>query len=321
MATNAGGLCCVRYGVTRDWVREIEMVLPGGDLVRVGHSAPKSVAGLDLASLVVGSEGTLGVVTGATLGLTRAQPGHATIVAYFADTVDAGRAVVACVDRAQPPTLLEIMDRTTIRAVEDWQPMDLDTSAACLLLIQVPADGLVESEVADLTRICKDAGATETFGSTDPAEAEMLLHARRSAFEALERRGVPLLEDVAVEVSRLPELIERIQAVSARHAITIATFGHAGDGNLHPIVLIEDQDPESRARARRAFEALLEATLELGGTISAEHGIGLLKLPYLESELGGRALELMAGIKQVFDPLSIMNPGKSVPLPEPVALI
>ncbi len=320
VATNAGGLCCVRYGVTRDWVREVEMVLPGGDLVRFGHSAPKSVAGLDLTSLVVGSEGTLGVVTGASLGLTRSQPGHATIVAYFADVADAGRAVVACVDRAQPPTLLEIMDQTTIRAVEEWQSMDLDTSAAALLLVQVPTDGLVESEVADLTRICEETGATQTFGSTDPTEAEMLLHARRVAFEALERRGVPLLEDVAVNVSRLPELIEQIQAISARHAITIATFGHAGDGNLHPIVLIEDQDPETRIRARGAFEAILDATLELGGTISAEHGIGLLKLPFLEAELGGRALDLMAGVKQVFDPLSIMNPGKSVPLPQPVAL-
>jgi len=320
IATNAGGLCCVRYGVTRDWVKKLEVVLPGGDIIDIGHTTPKGVAGYDLASLMVGSEGTLGVVTAATLRLTRAHTEYATIVAYFSDLADAGRAVVACLDRPAPPVLLEIMDQTTLRAVEDWKSMDLDTEAAALLLVQVPNDALMAGEVAALMTACEHAGATETFSSTDPREAAMLLEARRAAFEALERRGTPLLEDVVVDVSRLPELLDRIQQIAAHHGVTIGTFGHAGDGNLHPIVVVDDASAAAGARAQAAFEAIMTATLELGGTISGEHGIGLLKLPFLHRELSPAVLRLMASVKVAFDPLSIMNPGKSVPLPDPVAV-
>jgi len=319
IATNAGGLCCVRYGVTRDWVKRIEVVLPGGDMVDLGHTTRKSVVGYDLASLMIGSEGTLGVVTAATVQLTRAHSDHATVVAYFAELTDAGRAVVTCRDRPVPPVLLEIMDRVTMRAIEDWKPMDLDVDAAALLLIQVPQDELMTTEIAALTRACEEAGATATFASTDPREASMLLEARRLAFDALERRGIPLLEDVAVEVSRLPQLLHEIERIAERHGVTIGTFGHAGDGNMHPIVVIDDVSAEARIRAQAAFEAIMAATLDLDGTISGEHGIGLLKLPFVGQELSARALDLMASIKQAFDPLSIMNPGKSIPLPEPVA--
>lgn len=320
VATNAGGLCCVRYGVTRDWVKEVEVVLPGGELITLGHSTPKSVAGYDLTSLMVGSEGTLGVVTAATLKLTRAEPGSATIVAYFSDLTAAGHAVIACLDRPNPPTLLEIMDKVTLRAVEEWQPMDLDTDAAALLLIQVPEDDLMAREVPALTAACEDNGATSTFSSTDPREATMLLHARRLAFEALERRGIPLLEDVAVDVSRLPELLDQIQQIALRHGVTIGTFGHAGDGNLHPIVVIDDASVAAQARARAAFEDIIAGTLQLGGTISGEHGVGLLKLPFLHQELSPTVLRLMSSVKAAFDPLSIMNPGKAVPIADAVAL-
>jgi FAD/FMN-containing dehydrogenase len=262
----------------------------------------------------------LGIVTSATLKLTHTQPGSATIVAYFADLADAGRAVIACLDRPNPPTLLEIMDQVTLRAVEEWQAMDLDTEAAALLLIQVPDDGLMAGEVSALAAACEDNGATSTFSTTDPHESTMLLHARRVAFEALERRGTPLLEDVAVDVSRLPELLERIQQIARRHRVTVGTFGHAGDGNLHPIVVIENASLEAQSQAKAAFEEIMTATLELDGTISGEHGVGLLKLPFLHQELSPAVLKLMSSVKAAFDPLSIMNPGKTVPLPDVVAL-
>jgi glycolate oxidase len=316
IATNAGGLCCVRYGVTRDWVRKVEVVLPGGDVVEFGHTTAKGVVGYDMTSLIVGSEGTLGIVTAATLSLTPAVAGHATIVAYFTDMTHAGQAVLGCLERPTPPALLEIMDRTTLRAVEQWKPMDLYTDAAALLLIQVPLDATADTEVAALVDTCRTFGATEVFSSTEPAEADMLLQARRLAFEALEKRGVPLLEDVAVDVSRLPELLETIEEIGRRHRVTIGTFGHAGEGNMHPIVATDDASSDARNRARNAFEAIVAATLDLGGTVSGEHGVGLLKLPFVNREISERALALMTSVKAAFDPLSIMNPGKAVPLPQ-----
>ncbi|MFT4011516.1 MAG: FAD-linked oxidase C-terminal domain-containing protein [Nocardioidaceae bacterium] len=312
VATNAGGLCCVRYGVTRDWVKKIEVVLPGGELVEFGSTTPKSVVGYDLAGLVVGSEGTLGVVTAATLGLSQEKPGHATMVAYFDRLSDVGSAVIGCLQRPSRPALLEVLDQTTLRAVESLRPMGLVTSAAALLIIQVVDDELSRSELAALASVCVDAGASETFSSADPAEADMLIEARRLAFEALERQGIPLLEDVCVDVTRLPELLDRIQQIAAQHGVTVGTFGHAGDGNLHPIVVVENASEEANLRGLAAFEAIMDVTLELGGTLSGEHGVGLLKQPFIERELGPRTLELMAGVKQVFDPLSIMNPGKSI---------
>jgi glycolate oxidase len=299
-------------------VKKVEVVLPGGDLLELGHTTRKGVAGYDLTSLMVGSEGTLGVVTAATLRLTPAPPANVTIVAYFDELVAAGDAVIACLERPVPPVLLEVMDRVTLRAVEAMRPMDLDTEAAALLLIQVPRDDFMTTQVAALESACNRAGASAVFSSTDPAEANLLLQARRLAFEALERQGIPLLEDVAVDVSRLPELLARIGHVAAQHKVVIGTFGHAGDGNLHPIIVIDDPSHEARTRALAAFEAIMSATLDLGGTISGEHGIGLLKLPYLERELSPATLRLMSSVKAAFDPMSIMNPGKSVPLPLPI---
>ena len=319
IATNAGGLCCIRYGVTRDWVRRLELVLPGGELVRLGHTAPKSVTGLDLTSVVVGSEGTLGVVVGATLGLTRTRDRHATLVASFADLAAAGHAVVALRDRPSPPSLLEIMDAATLRAVETHRPMGLDLGAAALVLVQIPDDGALEAEITDLERIATEAGATDVYATTDAAEGEAMLQARRLAYEAFEHQGVPLLEDVAVDVSRLPDLIAAIAEVARRRGVVIGTFGHAGDGNLHPVILARTDDPEARTRSEAAFADIVEATLALGGTLSGEHGVGLLKLPYVAAELDPAALRLMHQVKAAFDPLGLMNPGTSLPPVAPVA--
>lgn len=313
IATNAGGLCCIRHGVTRDWVRELEVVLPGGEVMRTGHRAPKSVAGLDLTRLIVGSEGVLGVVTRATLALTSAPRQVATVVAYFDDLAAAGEAVVALRDRPAPPTLLEIMDAATLRAVEALSPMGLDLDAAALLLVQVPDDGALEADAAAVEGVCTAAGASACFATTDPAEGTALLQARRLAYEAFERQGLPLLEDVAVDVSRLPALIAAIADVARRHDVTIGTFGHAGDGNLHPVVLVREDSPAARAAAQAAFDAVVEETLALGGTLSGEHGIGRLKLPYLHRELDPIALRMMQRVRAAFDPLGIMNPGSSLP--------
>ncbi|MBZ5734609.1 FAD-binding protein [Nocardioides sp. TRM66260-LWL] len=315
VATNAGGLCCVRYGVTRDWVRELDVVLPGGEALRVGHTAPKSVAGLDLVSLLVGSEGTLGVVTGATLALTRGPDRLVTVVASLPSLAAAGDVVLALRDRPEPPVLLEIMDATTIRAVEELAHLGLDVEAAALVLVQLPeeADGAGAAGPAGVEDVCRAAGATEVYATTEPDEARALLQARRLAYEAFERRGLPLLEDVAVDVSRLPALIAAIAGVAERRGVTIGTFGHAADGNLHPVILVEHDTPAARVLAQSAFDDVVEETLALGGTLSGEHGIGRLKLPYLARQLDPVALRLMQQVRAAFDPLGLMNPGSSLP--------
>lgn len=310
VATNAGGLCCVKYGVTRDWVAGLEVVLADGTVVETGARTIKSVAGYDLTSLFVGSEGTLGIVTKATLRIRPLPPQASTLVAFFDSLADAG-AAVAAICAGEPPALLEIMDRATIRAVDDYQRMDLDTDAAALLLIQSDLDHPARAgHITAIEAACDRLGATYVARTDDPAEGEALLQARRMALPAVERLGVALLEDVGVPRSRVPALIDATERIAVDRGVDIFSYGHAGDGNMHPTLRWDHGDEDGKARAMAAFDDILAAALHLGGTITGEHGVGLLKDDWLEREVGSASMALQRTIKSALDPTNILNPGK-----------
>lgn len=308
-ATNAGGLCCLKYGVTRDWVLGLRVVLADGSVADLGRRTRKGVAGYDLTGLFVGSEGTLGVITQVTVRLRALPAPPLTAVATFESLQAAGVAVDAVLSSGQVPALLEIMDQTTIRAVDDLTRMDLDRDAAALLLAQSDS-AEPAADLAEIGRIWTAAGAREVFVATDAAEGEALLAARRAALPALGRLGTALLDDVAVTPSKLVELCARIESIAARHNLLIGTFGHAGDGNLHPTVVYDETDPAQVAAAQDAFTDIVRAALELGGTSTGEHGVGLLKRALLLEELDAASLELHRKVKAALDPQGLLNPGK-----------
>ena len=310
IATNAGGLCCVKYGVTGDSVLGLEVALADGSALRTGGRTVKGVAGYNLTGLFVGSEGTLGVITEATVRLHPPPPPPTTLVAFFADLTSAG-AAIAEITSATSPSLLEVMDRTTVRAVDGWKHMDLDLDAAAMVLARSDAGGDQGTlDVERMGKACSSAGATFVAQSTDPMEADLLMTARRLALPALERQGGILLDDVAVPLGRIPELIRAIEGVGERHEVLIGTFGHAGDGNMHPTIVFDHRDHGAVARARSAFEDIVRAALSLGGTITGEHGVGLLKKPFLREEIGEVGRSIHGRVKGALDPADILNPGK-----------
>jgi glycolate oxidase len=312
IATNAGGLCCLKYGVTRDAVLGLEVVLADGTVMHTGRRTVKGVAGYDLTGLLVGSEGTLGVVTRATLRLRPAPDPPGTLVAFFSSLTAAGEAVANAAGIA--PSLLELMDRSTLVAVDDYTGMGLDRDAAALVLAQTDIpEGQAEREMAALAAHCDAAGATYVAYTTDPHEAEQVLTARKLAYPALERRGATLLDDVAVPRSRIPALLAKIEAIAERNEVEIGTFGHVGDGNMHPTIIYDPADEASVKSARGAFADILAVALELGGTLTGEHGVGVLKRPFLAAELGPGATRVHWSIKAALDPEGILNPGKAIP--------
>lgn len=311
--TNAGGLCCVKYGVTRDAVLGLEVVLADGRVTRLGRRTIKGVAGYDLAGQVVGSEGTLGIVTMARLRLRPLPPPPTTSIAVFADIGAAGRAVAAIM-QVLTPSMLELMDRQTIVAVEAWQPMGLDVAAEALLVAQTDAPhGGAAADANRLLAICSANGATQTHRSDDPQESELLLGARRMAIPAIEAAGDWLLDDVAVPRSALAEAMVRIQGIGSHHDVRICTFGHAGDGNLHPTIVTPRGDHDAAARGLLAFDDILDLARSLGGTVTGEHGVGNLKRRALAGELDDVSQDLHTRIKSAWDPLGILNPGKALP--------
>jgi glycolate oxidase len=308
-ATNSGGLCCLKYGVTSDYMLGMQVVLADGRAVRLGGPRLKDVAGLSLTKLFVGSEGTLGVITEVTLRLLPAQPPMSTLVASFPTVQAAADAVLAIVATIRPSTL-ELMDNTAINAVEDLLHMELDRSAQALLLARSDAPGAAAAhEIGLMEAACQANGATECFTTNDPDEGEAFAVARRAAFTALERKGDLLLEDVGVALPHLPALVAGVEAIAARNAVTIAVVAHAGDGNTHPLIVFDAADPDSSRRAHQAFGEIMELALALGGTITGEHGVGRLKKPWLPDYLGPDVLELTHRIKDALDPLGILNPG------------
>lgn len=309
VATNAGGLCCVKYGVTTDYVLGLDVVLADGTLVQLGGKRIKDTAGLSLVKLFVGSEGTLGVVTRAVLRLLPAQPPAATVVATFDKVADAARAVVA-IGATIRASMMELMDQASINAVEDYRVMGLDRTAGALLVAQSDAPGAARGEeIAAMERLCVEHGSRECFTTTDPAEGELFVAARRAAITAIERRGTLMLEDVGVPVPLLPDLLTGIEAIAAAHRVEIPVVAHAGDGNTHPIIVYPPGDLEARTRAARAFTEVMTLAISLGGTITGEHGIGRLKRGSLAEQLGPDVMALTHRIKNALDPQGILNPG------------
>ncbi|HEY2042236.1 MAG TPA: FAD-linked oxidase C-terminal domain-containing protein [Jatrophihabitans sp.] len=309
IATNAGGLCCVKYGVTTDYVLGLEMVLADGRAISLGGPRLKDVAGLSLMKLFVGSEGTLAVVTRATLRLIPAQLPACTMVALFESVADAANAVVA-VCRNVRPAMLELMDQASINAVEDHLSMGLDRTAGALLLAQSDVGGAsAEAEIAIIEKVCLSEGAREAFSTSDAAEGEAFAVARRLAFPAIEKRGSLMLEDVGVAVPLLPTLLAGVADIALRNEVEIPVVAHAGDGNTHPIVVYDAADPDSVKRAATAFDEIMELALTLGGTITGEHGVGRLKKSHLPAQLGPDVMDISRRIKDALDPLGILNPG------------
>jgi glycolate oxidase len=313
VGTNAGGLCCVKYGVTRDAVLGLEVVLADGRVIRTGGRTVKDVAGYSLTHLFVGSQGTLGIVTEATLRLRPEPPPKRTMLAFFPTIVSAGEAVAAITAAGVEPCTLELMDAVTIAAVDDWHNLGLDRSAAALLLVESDRPGSAAAdELRRASEACTGAGATQVVEATDPAEADWLRQVRRLAFRAMERLGVARMEDVGVPRARVPDLVAAIERVAAEHDVRCGTFGHAGDGNLHPTFVWDRGDDGAEGRAHAASEALYAIAIDLGGTVTGEHGIGAARRPFLEQQVGADALEVMRAIKAALDPLGILNPGKVV---------
>lgn len=306
VATDAGGMCCVKYGVTGDFVLALEAVLADGTVVRTGRRTAKGVAGYDLTGLLVGSEGTLAIITEVTLRLLPAVAEPLTAVATFATLGDAAGAVATLTRSGVVLSAMEIMDRTTLRAVADLTGMDLGDSAA-MLLVQAD-DAAAPTTLARAAAICEDAGSTDVAVADDPAEGRALMEARRQALPALERLGSWLLDDVCVPRSRVVELMGRIESIAAGEPVTVGVFGHAGDGNLHP-ALVHDGSPAGEAAVRRVFDAITAAALDLGGTVTGEHGIGRLKRDWLAREVDPGALAMMRAVKAALDPRGILNPG------------
>jgi glycolate oxidase len=316
VATNAGGLCCLKYGVTRDYVLGLRAVVGGpvayGEVVRLGHRTTKGVAGLDLVGLFVGSEGTLGVVTEVTLRLRPARAGTPrTVVGAFADLVTSGQAVAQITRRGLTPAVLELLDRACLEAVEEWKHLGIEADATALLLARVDTPGdSGAAEAGDIAAAMTDTGAIWVEQSTDDAEAEALFEARRLAYPALERLGPVLTEDVCVPRSRVPAMLERLNEIGARHGVRIATIAHAGDGNLHPLLVTPAGDDGARIEAQAAFEELLDAAIALGGTVTGEHGVGILKRDGMRRELDPGSLALQSAVRHALDPREIFNPGK-----------
>jgi glycolate oxidase len=312
VATNAGGLCCVKYGVTTDHVLGIEVVLADGRLVRLGGRAIKDVAGYDLKRLFIGSEGTLGIVTEVTLKLRPLPPPAVTMAATFAQIEHAGRAI-SLIASTHRPAALELMDRTSVCAVEAILHMGLDTDCGALVIGRSDAGGSRGAEeMAAMVEACEQEGATEVAFTDDEEEGEQFMMARRSAIPAVEKMGTVLIEDVGVPISRIAELVQGMEVISRETETLIATVGHAGDGNFHPLVTFDRNDERATKNAEVAFGRVMDHALALGGVVTGEHGIGTLKLPWLSAQIGEDVLELSRVIKQAFDPLGILNPGKAI---------
>ncbi|MER5993035.1 FAD-binding oxidoreductase [Streptomyces viridosporus] len=310
IGTASGGLCCVKYGVTAEYVLGLDVVLADGRLLSTGRRTAKGVAGYDLTRLFVGSEGSLGIVVRAVLALRPKPPGQLVLAAEFASGTAACDAVCRIMVGGHVPSLLELMDRTTVRAVNAMTRMGLPESTEALLLAAFDTTDPA-ADLAAVGALCEAAGATRVVPAEDAAESELLLQARRMSLVALEAvTGTTMIDDVCVPRSRLGELIEGVERIAEKHRLTIGVVAHAGDGNTHPTVCFDAADPEESRRARESFDEIMALGLELGGTITGEHGVGVLKKEWLAREIGPVGVELHQAVKQVFDPLNLLNPGK-----------
>jgi glycolate oxidase len=316
VAENAGGARCLKYGVTADYVAALEVVLPGGELIRTGGKMVKNVTGYDLRALFTGAEGTLGTITEVTLRLLPLPKFSKTATAAFARIEDAATTVIEILGAGIVPTSIELLDRLTMQCLEENRPMGLPLESEAMLLFA--ADGshesVVDEDLARIAEIAKRNAAQDVRVAADAAESARLWEARRAISPALARkRPNKLGEDISVPRSELVAMVRAVREIAERNDLLIPLFGHAGDGNLHPNILCDRRDPIEMARVRVAAREIFETAIALGGTLSGEHGIGVLKKQFMELDLGTDALALMRRIKDAVDPLGIMNPGKVFP--------
>jgi len=313
VAECAGGLRGLKYGVTRDYVIGLEVVLADGSVARFGGRTVKNVSGYDMIRLFVGSEGTLGVVTEITVRLVPLPPARRTLLVSFEALAAAGRAVAGIIAGKVVPATMELMDRVAIEVVESFTHAGLPLSAAAILLIEL--DGLPEvvaHEAIVVEQVCRAEGGAVRV-AVDDEERDRLWAARRGAFGALARHSpTTIVEDATVPRSRVPDMIAALQQIARRHGITIATMGHAGDGNLHPTILTDERDADEMRRVHAAVDEVFAAAVSLGGTLSGEHGIGTEKKPYLTREFGAASMAAMRAVKRALDPQGILNPGKLI---------
>jgi len=309
---NSGGLRCLKYGVTEDYVLGMEIVLPDGEVFWTGNKSKKDVAGYNLKKMLISSEGTLGILTKVLLRLVPPPQASKTLLAYFPDMVSAGKAVAGIIASKIIPCTLEFLDNVTINCVEDFSKIGLPRDAAALLLIQTdgyPAQ--VEEEAEKIEAVCRENSATEIKVAQTQEEADDLAQARRVALAALARRKpTTILEDATVPRSKVPEMLVFIEEMRDKYNLEIGVFGHAGDGNLHPTCLTDERDTEEMERVHQAFEEVFKKAISLGGTVTGEHGVGCIKSKYLPMMVGETGLKVMKRIKKVFDPEGLMNPGK-----------
>jgi glycolate dehydrogenase FAD-linked subunit len=315
VAENAGGGRAVKYGVTRDYVLGLEVVLPTGEIIKTGVQTAKGVVGYDLTRLLIGSEGTLGIITEITLKLIPLPEGRQTFLAFFNDLSLATQAVVELFQSGVLPSILEFMDQPSIRVVEEYLHLGLPLEAQALLLIEIDGqEEVISTQAETIQQTLERLKAQRVRKASSAQEADDLWKARRSISPALFRlKPNKINEDIVVPRDKIPEAIERFQEIGSRLGLLIVSFGHAGDGNIHVNVMYDAKNPEEAANAKTAVEEIFRAVMALGGTLSGEHGIGLTKAPYLSMELDPVSIALMKKIKQLFDPNHILNPGKIFP--------
>lgn len=312
VAENAGGPRGVKYGVTRDYVLGLEVVTPTGGVVRVGGKTIKNVSGYDLIRLFTGSEGTLGIITEITVRLLPLPEAKRTILALFDSLDDAARAVSTVIKNRIIPTTIELMDQEAMKIIEAFKPVGFPLDAAGAILFEVDGTTVdVNRQIGQVEETCRACGARRVEVAQDEAQAAKLWAGRRAAFGAMANRAPTVItEDATVPRSKVPDIVRCIQQVAAKYRLSIPILGHTGDGNMHPCILTDERNPEEWQRVEAAVDEIFRAAIDMGGTLSGEHGIGLIKQKYMEWEFGAEGLKLMRTIKKAVDPNNILNPGK-----------
>ncbi len=314
IAEDAGGLRALKYGVTHDYVLELEAVLPTGEVITCGSKAVKSVSGYNLHQLLVGSEGTLAIITKASLELLPKPKHTESLLVTFDEAQAAGEAVAAIIKAGIIPCTLEFLDNATIHAIEDFKPCGLPRDAGAVLLIETDGPASASKEEADeIVAVCQEKGARNVQRAANAEERDTLWAARRTAFSALANvRPTVILEDATVRRSRVPDMLRAVEEIAAKYNVQVGTFGHAGDGNLHPTFLTDIRDEEEFARVEKAIDELFEAAMKLEGTISGEHGIGIMKRKYMPLQFSPETMDAFKKLRAALDPKGILNPGKLI---------
>jgi glycolate oxidase len=315
VANNAGGIHAVKYGTFKDWVLGVELVLPTGEIVSTGTKTRKSVSGYDLTGLITGSEGTLAVITKVRARVAAIPESRMVTTAYFNTAEDAGRASFKIMVRGLNPSAIELLDKTTMQTISQYLTMKLPPAGAMLILEFDGPRGDVDYRMGLAENICKEEGVIEVKVSATEDESLSLWNARKTAFQSLAVLGKTsiLIEDITVPISKIPEMLSRIHGIAEKYAILVPTFGHVGDGNLHPHILYDEENREEYDKAMAATDEIFKTAVELDGTISGEHGIGVLKKKFFPLEHGSIETAVMKRIKKLFDPNNILNPHKIFP--------